>query len=54
MMLILLMHWHPMFETGIMNKTLANVRVIYDFTGKSSHAAACPEDGRSALEHASL
>ena len=26
--------WHPMFETGIMNKTLANVRVIYDFTGK--------------------
>ena len=40
--------WHPMFETGIMNKTLANVRVIYDFTGKSSHAAACPADGRSA------
>ena len=46
--------WHPMFETGIMNKTLANVRVIYDFTGKSSHAAACPEDGRSALDACEL
>lgn len=43
-----------MFETGIMNKTLANVRVIYDFTGKSSHAAACPEDGRSALDACEL
>ena len=26
--------WHPMFETGIMNKTLANVRVIYDLQEK--------------------
>ena len=46
--------WHPMFETGIMNKTLANVRIIFDFTGKSAHAAACPEDGRSALDACEL
>jgi aminobenzoyl-glutamate utilization protein B len=34
--------------------TLANVRVVYRFTGKSAHAAAAPHLGRSALDAVEL
>lgn len=46
--------WHPYYRTGLMNHSLANVRVIFNFFGKSSHAAANPEDGRSALDACEL
>lgn len=46
--------WHPGSKTGLIKEALANVRVIFDFTGKSSHAAAHPELGRSALDACEL
>jgi len=47
--------WHPSdknFVSG--NGCLANYQVFYDFEGKSSHAAADPENGRSALDGVEL
>ena len=43
--------WHPM-ETNntLLNSTLANVQIIYRFSGVSAHAAAMPWLGRSALD----
>lgn len=43
--------WHP----GTMNmvckdSSLANFQLLYEFEGKSAHAAGCPELGRSALD----
>ena len=46
--------WHPGSKTGLIKKALANLRVIFDFTGKSAHAAAHPELGRSALDACEL
>ncbi len=46
--------WHPGSKTGLIKEALANVRVIFDFTGKSAHAAAHPELGRSALDACEL
>lgn len=46
--------WHPRSKTGLIKKALANIRVIFDFTGKSAHAAAHPELGRSALDACEL
>ena len=46
--------WHPGSKTGLIKKALANIRVIFDFTGKSAHAAAHPELGRSALDACEL
>jgi aminobenzoyl-glutamate utilization protein B len=47
--------WHP----GSLNKiysdsSLANVMTLYHFKGKSAHAAAAPECGRSALDAVEL
>ncbi|WP_191017186.1 amidohydrolase [Treponema zioleckii] len=47
--------WHPSdrnFVSG--NGCLANYQVFYDFKGKSAHAAANPESGRSALDGVEL
>ena len=41
-------------KTGLIKEALANIRVIFDFTGKSAHAAAHPELGRSALDACEL
>ena len=46
--------WHPGSKTGLIKKARANIRVIFDFTGKSAHAAAHPELGRSALDACEL
>ena len=46
--------WHPGSKTGVIKEALANIRVIFDFTGKSAHAAAHPELGRSALDACEL
>lgn len=42
--------WHPMDENGVMNSTLANMRLIFRFHGISAHAASSPHLGRSALD----
>lgn len=47
--------WHPMdFNCAWTNSTLANVSVFFRFRGVTSHAAAAPELGRSALDAAEL
>jgi len=47
--------WHPMTNNTTMNlKSLANYAVTFKFTGKSSHAAAAPHLGRSALDAVEL
>lgn len=46
--------WHPYSATFGSVSSLANARIIYDFTGKSSHAAASPHLGRSALDAVEL
>jgi aminobenzoyl-glutamate utilization protein B len=47
--------WHPMNENSIWNmSSLANYQVFFSFKGISSHAAASPENGRSALDAAEL
>ncbi|MCQ2558274.1 MAG: amidohydrolase, partial [Oscillospiraceae bacterium] len=46
--------WHPMDVNGVMNHTLANMRMLFDFYGKSAHAAAAPFEGRSALDAVEL
>lgn len=42
--------WHPMDTNGVMNHTLANMRLIFKFHGTSAHASANPHMGRSALD----
>ena len=47
--------WHPMGETAIWGtSSLANYQVYFKFKGISAHAAASPEQGRSALDAAEL
>ena len=46
--------WHPESHNRLFTNSLANVRVSYDFHGVSSHAAAAPEMGRSALDACEL
>lgn len=46
--------WHPYSANFGCLSTLANARIIYDFTGKSAHAAAAPHLGRSALDAVEL
>lgn len=46
--------WHPFSQNAIMNKSLSNIRVIFEFLGKSAHASANPEEGRSALDACEL
>lgn len=46
--------WHPYSANFGCVSTLSNARVIYDFTGRSAHAAASPHLGRSALDAVEL
>jgi aminobenzoyl-glutamate utilization protein B len=47
--------WHPMMENSIWGmSSLANYQIFFSFKGISSHAAASPENGRSALDAAEL
>lgn len=47
--------WHPMdYNVAWYESTLANFQVNYKFTGISSHAAASPHLGRSALDAVEL
>jgi aminobenzoyl-glutamate utilization protein B len=47
--------WHPMNENMIFSMSfLANYQIFFSFKGVSSHAAAAPEHGRSALDAAEL
>lgn len=47
--------WHPAPITGVWSfSTLANVQAYFKFKGKSSHAAASPHLGRSALDAVEL
>ena len=43
--------WHPGDKNVVsVGSSLANYQIIYRFYGQASHAAACPELGRSALD----
>lgn len=47
--------WHPMASNTVCDYTYAAMSSLqFDFTGKSSHAAAAPEQGRSALDAVEL
>jgi len=47
--------WHPMADTQPWTfSTLANYQVYFHFKGRSSHAAAAPHMGRSALDACEL
>lgn len=47
--------WHPWTENEIWGtSSLANFQIYFNFRGKSSHAAASPHEGRSALDAAEL
>ncbi|MGE6376652.1 M20 family metallopeptidase [Peribacillus muralis] len=47
--------WHPLDVNGIMTMdSLSNFQVYFKFKGKSSHAAASPHLGRSALDAVEL
>lgn len=46
--------WHPASQNGVWTNSLANVKVIFSFKGKSAHASACPQAGRSALDACEL
>ena len=47
--------WHPMdYNAAWYESTLANFQINYTFTGISSHAAASPHLGRSALDAVEL
>lgn len=46
--------WHPFSVTVGSTSSLANARVYYNFKGISSHAAASPHLGRSALDSVEL
>lgn len=46
-----MLDWHPDTRNTV-NKAsgLANVQVLFSFSGRSAHASGAPEDGRSALD----
>lgn len=47
--------WHPAAFSGVNEPvSLANTRIDFTFTGRSSHAAAAPHLGRSALDAVEL
>jgi aminobenzoyl-glutamate utilization protein B len=47
--------WHPMMENSVWTmSSLANYQIFFSFRGVSAHAAAAPENGRSALDAAEL
>ena len=47
--------WHPASYTGVDDAhSLANTRIDFAFSGRSAHAAAAPELGRSALDACEL
>lgn len=47
--------WHPMdINSSMSMRTIAYYKVRFDFKGKSSHAGAAPELGRSALDACEL
>ncbi|WP_437613462.1 M20 family metallopeptidase [Erwinia sp. V71] len=47
--------WHPSAHHEVAKpQSLANTRMDFFFTGRASHAAACPHLGRSALDAAEL
>ena len=47
--------WHPASLSGVNEPvSLANTRIDFTFTGRSSHAAAAPHLGRSALDAVEL
>jgi aminobenzoyl-glutamate utilization protein B len=47
--------WHPSSFSGVWEPmSLANTRIDFSFTGRSSHAAASPHLGRSALDAVEL
>ena len=47
--------WHPGYlNAAPAHSSLANQQMLYEFTGVSSHAAASPERGRSALDALTL
>src|ERR1700759_1814835 len=47
--------WHPSSFSGVNEPvSLANTRIDFTFTGRSSHAAAAPHLGRSALDAVEL
>lgn len=47
--------WHPGTVNRIFSdSSLANILILYHFKGKSAHAAAAPEHGRSALDAVEL
>lgn len=47
--------WHPETYSGMFsNQTLANIQASFSFKGVSSHAAAAPHLGRSALDALTL
>lgn len=47
--------WHPGDQNAVtVGSSLANYQVFYRFYGVSSHAAACPELGRSGLDAVEL
>lgn len=51
----IMLTWHPEYKNAIWNGgSLANIIVTYNFKGKSSHAAAAPHLGRSALDACEL
>jgi aminobenzoyl-glutamate utilization protein B len=47
--------WHPSdYNTVSSGSSLANIQILYQFTGISSHAASAPHLGRSALDAVEL
>jgi aminobenzoyl-glutamate utilization protein B len=49
------LHWHPGHENSAGDRsTLARMAVKFRFHGKAAHAAAAPEQGRSALDAVAL
>jgi len=46
--------WHPYSASFGSVSTLSSARILYDFTGKSAHAATSPHLGRSALDAVEL
>src|SRR5690606_37992649 len=47
--------WHPATTTRVdPAQSLANVRMVFEFTGRAAHAAVAPHLGRSALDAVEL
>ena len=46
-----LLDWHPSSDNSVSVKPgLANIHILFSFTGKSAHASGNPDKGRSALD----